>query len=425
MEKTERRMTANTPRISSSGPIAMPIDSEDKEILVGLPIEHITADAQRTRGLLFLGLAVAGAQVTMAIQIGLNANFLAGEIGVSGFQLGILEATRESCGVIAFAVLAILTGIAEPFIGTAMLMLLAVGLGCYYFAQNYLWVLLLSLVWSQGLHVWMPLPNSMTLALAEPRRAGHRLGQIQAIGAAGFGGGLIVALALSFVGVPMRPMYLLAGAMATLAAASCLGIPQQIKARGPRLVFRRRYGLYYVLSLLEGWRRQISMSFAGFLLVKQYNTPLEVILLLMAGVQAIGYFVSPRVGRLIDRIGERRILLFYYSCLTAFFVGYALIPIRLVLYVLFVIDNAFFVFAIALTTYVNRIAPKSEHTPTLSMGVAMNHVAAVAMPFIGGVLWKVSGYPWVFLIGAVAAAVSILAALRVPRHTAAGFSIPH
>jgi MFS family permease len=295
-----------------------------------------------------------------------------------------------------------------------MLMLLAVGLGSYFFAQNYLWVLLLGLIWSQGLHVWMPLPNSMTLALAEPGRAGHRLGQIQAAGAAGFGGGLIVALVLTLVRVPMRPMYLLAGTMAILAAASCLRIPRQIKAPGPRLVFRRRYGLYYILSLLEGWRRQISMSFAGFLLVKVYHTKLEIILLLWTIVQVIGYIASPRVGRLIDRIGERRILLFYYSCLTAFFAGYALIPIRLVLYGVFVIDGAFFVFAMALTTYVNRIAPKSEHTPTLSMGVAMNHVAAVTMPFVGGILWE-SGHQWTFLIGTAAAVLSIGAAMRLPK----------
>jgi len=398
----------------------MPLDSEDRAMLDVLPMEPITAAAQRRRGLLFVGLAVAGAQVTMALQIGLNANFLADELGVTPLQLGLLEATRETCGVIAFAILAILAGIAEPLIGTAMLMLLAVGLGSYYFAQNYLWVLLLGLIWSQGLHVWMPLPNSMTLALAEPGRAGHRLGQIQAVGAVGFGGGLILALFLTLAHVPMRPMYLLAGAVAIMAAASCLGIPRQIKAPGPRLVFRRHYSLYYVLSFLEGWRRQISFSFANFLLVKQYHTKLEIILVLMTIVQVIGYLASPHVGRLIDRIGERRILLFYYSCLTILFIGYALIPIRSVLYALFIIDGAFFVFVMALTTYVNRIAPKSEHTATLSMGVAMNHVAAVAMPFVGGLLWKNLGYQSAFLVGVPAAALSIFVALRLPPHVPSG-----
>ena len=57
---------------------------------------------------------------------------------------------------------------AEPLIAAGTLVFVGVGLGSYaYVPKDYLWVILLSLVWSQGLHVWMPLPNSMALGLAE------------------------------------------------------------------------------------------------------------------------------------------------------------------------------------------------------------------------------------------------------------------
>ena len=69
----------------------------------------------------------------------------------------------------------------------------------------------------------------------------------------------------------------------------------------------------------------------------------------------------------------------------------------------------------AQTTYVNRIAPPSEHTATLSMGVAMHHVAAASMPLFGGILWKFAGHEWTFLIGALAAAASIPVVMRLPR----------
>jgi predicted MFS family arabinose efflux permease len=93
------------------------------------------------------------------------------------------------------------------------------------------------------------------------------------------------------------------------------------------------------------------------------------------------------------------------------------VPAKGLLYAIFVLDGAFFVFAVGLTTYVSRIAPASEHTPTLSMGVAMNHVAAVTMPFLGGLLWNSLGYRWAFLIGIPAAVASILIVLRLPRET--------
>ena len=362
----------------------------------------------------FVGAAVAMVGVAMAIQMGVNDNFLVGELNLAGFQKGVLEAAREACGIVALAVLAILAGLAEPLVGMAMLVLVCAGLGSYAFVPDFAWLIATSVVWSQGLHVWMPLPASMTLSLAEPGRAGFRLGQVRAAGSAGFAIGIVMALGLTLVGVRIRPMFLLAGAAAFLGAMACLGVPRGIKTPGPRLVFRRRYGLYYLLSLLEGWRKQIFICFAGFLLVRVYHTKLEVMLLLFGMVQVIGYFASPRVGRLIDRVGERRILVFYFACLILFFVGYAFIRERYVLYVLFVVDNAYFVFATALTTYVSRIAPSREHTPTLGMGVAMNHVAAVLMPLVGGLLWKYLGYQWAFLVGAAAAAVSVFVARHVP-----------
>jgi MFS family permease len=176
---------------------------------------------------------------------------------------------------------------------------------------------------------------------------------------------------------------------------------------GPRIVIRRQYWRYYLLSFLEGWRKQMSITFAGFLLVKQFNAPVTHILAMSGIVQVVGYFASPRVGKLIDRVGERRVLTFYYVCLSVLFLGYALIPNRNVLYGIYLIDSAFFVFGMAISTYVGRIAPHAERTATLSMGIACNHVAAVLMPLASGLLWNTLGYQWAFFIGVLAAVTSI------------------
>jgi len=380
---------------------------------------HGLTEAQCRRGRLCLFLAVGGVGFALALQMGLNANFLAEDIGISGLQIGILEAVRESCGIWALALLAVLAGFSEPVVGMVMLMVTAVGLAGYTYAPDYAWVMFLSVVWSQGLHVWMPLPQSMALALAEPNRAGYRLGQLGAAGSAGFGAGLLTGYGLALVGVPMRPMYLIAGAIAVLAGLACLGIPKGIATKRPRLVFRKRYGLYYLLCFLEGWRKQIFICFAGFLLVKEFHTPLTTMLVLYALVRLIGFFTAPWVGRLIDRIGERPILVFYFASLALFFLGYAVIRSRWILYGIFVADNAFFVFAMALGTYVNKLVPANERTPTLSMGVAMNHLAAVSMPLLGGLLWSALGYQYAFYLGVVAAALSVIPSLYVGTRTVA------
>jgi predicted MFS family arabinose efflux permease len=375
------------------------------------------ADAERRRGFLFLSLAAAGVSFAIALQTSLNSNFLVGEIGISGRQAGFLEAVRESCGIAAFGILALLAGLGEPLVATLVLLLVSAGLSAYAFVPTYGWVMAMSVVWSQGLHVWMPLPNSMALALAEPERTGARLGQVGAAGALGSAVGLALALGLSLLGVKIRPLYLLGGAAALAASLACLGIPRVIRTPRQSLVFRRRYFTYYVLNFLEGWRKQITVAFAGFLLVRVHGASLPVMIALSAGIQAIAYVASPRVGRLIDRVGERRVLFLYYAMVTAMVLCYAFVRVKGLLYAVYVVDNATFALAMAITSYVGRLAPRAERTQTLSMGVAANHVASVAMPFVGGILWSALGYRWAFLLGIPAAAASIAVVARLPRAT--------
>jgi predicted MFS family arabinose efflux permease len=375
---------------------------------------HNDKEQHRRRSIFFLCIAVGGVGFSLSLQIALNANFAVEEMHMSGFEQGLLEMFRESCGIFALGILVVLAGFAESWIGAVSLVFLGFGLSCYAFVPNYFWLVAASLVWSQGLHIWMPLPNSMALALAEPGQSGRRIGQLQAAGAAGSGLGLVVALILRIAGISIRPLYIVAGSAAIIAAVACLYIPRMIKSEKPVLVLRRRYGLYYLLNFLEGWRKQIFLAFAAFLLVKVYDTSLTTILAMWIVTQAIGWFSSPAVGRLIDRIGERRILVFYYAFMTLCFVGYAFIRNKYVLYGVFLLDSSFFVFAMALTTYIGRLVPPNEKTMTLSMGVAMNHIAAVSMPLAGGLLWKYLGYQWTFLIGSAAAAASVWVASRVP-----------
>lgn len=384
---------------------------------------ELHVEARRRRGIFFVSAAVAAVSFAIMAQIGLNDNFLAngpalGGLGIDGFQKGVIEAARETCGITALGVLALLAGMAEQVIGFLSITVFAVGLGAYCGVYDYRWVVVLSVIWSQGLHVWMPLPNSMVLSLAEPGRTGYRLGQLQAVGSVASGVALVVCWGMCALHVPIRPIYVVAGLVAFAGACACLAIPSGIKTPGPRFVFRRRYALYYLLCFLEGSRKQIFLAFAGFLLVKQYDTPLPYMILLMAVVQGLNWVVSPPIGRLIDRLGERRVLMFYSACMVVFFVGYAFIPSRPLLWGLFILDNVLFSLGMALTTYVRKIAPPSEHTPTLSMGVAMNHVAAVLVPLGGAFLWKYMGFQSAFLAGAAIAGVGVLVASWLPKQTA-------
>lgn len=369
-------------------------------------------DTHRARTFLLIAVALVG--FTMSLQIALNANFVADDMHITGMQQGLLEAVRESCGMLALGVLAVLVGMSEPRIAVLMLVLLSAGLSAYAIVPSFHWLLVASFVWSQGFHVWAPLPSSMALAIADKGHEGRSLGSLGAAGAIGSVAALLLALVLNHFGITIRPMWFVAGLASLLAAAACTQIPRDIRAPRARLILRKRYRLFYLLQFLEGWRKQIFIAFASFMLVKVYHTDISTMLLLFLAANALGWFVAPLVGRYIDRFGERKVLLFYYLAMMAVFAAYATVRDPRIIYVLFVLDSVLFACTMALTTYVGRLAPASEQTATLSAGVAANHVASVIMPLVGGLLWESYGYQWAFYAGAVMATLTLIPVMFIP-----------
>jgi MFS family permease len=372
-------------------------------------------EAARKRGRFYLALTVAMVGFALSLQVGLNPNFVAQTMAITGEQQGMLEGSRESCGIIALGVLALLTGMSEPRIGVFMLVLMSAGLSAYSAVPSFGWLVMASFIWSQGFHVWVPLPGSMAMALGDRGKEGKAMGTLGAAGAIGSASAIALALGLHLLGLTVRPMFLLAGAAGLAAAFFCSRIPKDIKAPGARLIIRKKYWLYYVLQFLEGWRKQIFIAFAGFMLVREYGTPLWLMLVLALITQTLGWFVAPLTGRIIDKLGEKKVLLFYYATMAIVCGCYARIQHAYVLYGLYVADSVLFSCNMALTTYVGRLAPREEHTATLSAGVAANHVAAVMMPLVGGVLWKLYGYQWAFYMGAVMAVVTLVPVMMLPR----------
>jgi predicted MFS family arabinose efflux permease len=192
--------------------------------------------------------------------------------------------------------------------------------------------------------------------------------------------------------------------MAILAISKNIG-----QAEKPRMVFNPKYGLYYILTLLEGCRKQVFLTFAVFLLVRNYHTPLSVVAGLMIINNIINFATSEWIGKMVDKFGEKKVLIICYSAAIPVFIGYASIGIPLLLYTLYCLDNLFYIGSIGSTTYLHKIAKPQDLHPTLAMGVSFNHAAAVAVPLIGGLLWAKYGHAVAFYGGAAVVALSVMA----------------
>jgi MFS family permease len=353
-----------------------------------------------------------------AIYSGVFQNFLRDAYGPDPLQLGNLESLREIPGLLAALTAGTLVALAESRVAGLGLILTGVGIGLTGNVSGYVSLVLITVFWSVGFHLWAAVSPAITLTLAKGKEGGRHLGQISAVGATA----TLVALGLSTLvsrfapNLDYRLYFYAAGICISIGGLYCLLLSHHAaSATRARLVLRREYGLFYLLTFLDGCRRQIFGIFASFTLIAVYKAPLGAMLFIQFVSAILAAATAPAIGRLVDRIGERRPLIFYSAALVVLFIGYATFQNREILFVLFLIDRVLFSFSVGYTTYLHRIVRPNELTPCVSMGVTMNHIAAVTVPVGGAWLWKLtSNYQLPFWIGVGVAFISLLANYKLP-----------
>ena len=80
---------------------------------------------------------------------------------------------------------------------------------------------------------------------------------------------------------------------------------------------------------------------------------------------------------------------------------------------LYILDHLFFSLAIAIKTYFQKIADPADMASTAGVAFTINHIAAVVIPVIFGLIWLVSPAA-VFLLGAAMVVVSLVLAQNIP-----------
>lgn len=374
-----------------------------------------------------------------AVYTGVFQNFLRDSgMGVTASRLGQLESLREVPGLLAALTAGSLVALAESRVAGLGLLITALGIGATGFMGHYSALIAITVFWSVGFHLWASVSSAITLTLARGKEGGRHLGRMSAIGAAATLAGLATALVLAFLlPKPVTPgvsghaagfnhtvyivSFAIAGIAILLSALLCwqLSTPHATEqAPRARIILRREYGLFYLLTFLEGCRRQIFSIFASFALILVYHQPLGRMLALQFINSILITLTAPAIGKLVDRRGERGPLTFYSIGLIVVFLGYATSRTVGALYALFLIDNILFTFGVGFTTYLHRIVRPGELTPCLSMGVTTNHIAAVTVPVGGAWLWDhYHNYQLPFWVGVTIACVSLVATRWLP-HTA-------
>jgi len=210
-------------------------------------------------------------------------------------------------------------------------------------------------------------------------------------------------------------MYMIIGGL--IAAVALWGFSRKPTGVGmisqrKRMIFRRRYWLYYFLTFMAGARRQIFMAFAVLLLVQKFNYSVQAVTALFVVNNSVNFFLSPLIGRAIIRFGERRVLSLEYASLIVVFLAYAATDSKWAAGGLYILDHIFFNFSMAINTFFQKMGDPRDVAPSMAVGFTINHIAAVFLPAIGGYLWIID-YRIPFIAGAAMALISLIAVQQI------------
>ncbi len=364
-------------------------------------------------------------------------NFAVEELGVSAGQIGLIQSVREIPGLMGFVMGFLVLWLSEMRVMGLSVLLLGLGVVLTGWSSTFSTLLLGTLVMSFGFHFFYPSSSSLVLmghGQEETPRVLGRLGSVAALASA-LG---TVAIWVFVDGVQIGPLSIPAwgyrtllyvvGGLVTVGSLFTLrdGRRQIAQHRRRKVVFRRDYWLYYALTFLMGCRRHIFSTFAIFLLVQVHGISVRQAATLFLFNNLVSTYSAAQLGRVVARFGERKVLTINFIGLIAVFVGYAYISYLPLLYVLFVLDNLFFGFSLAVDSYFQKIAHAPEEiSSNVGLAQTINHISALAVPVLGGILWEKVAPSATFLAGVIIVVIALgLVQFIRPRPAPAPMAVP-
>lgn len=336
-------------------------------------------------------------------------NFAVHVIDLNGSHIGILQSVREIPGFLALLVVYALFIIKEHRLSALSVLVLGIGVAATGLFPTFYGLLFTTLIMSFGFHYFETTNQSLTLQYFDEKTSPVVFGKLRSLASAS---NVCTGTMIFFLASVMNytQLYLLFGILIIGAAAWALSrnpTDKNIIPQRKRMILKKRYWLFYFLTFMAGARRQIFVAFAVFLLVKKFEFSVQEIAVLFLVNNIINYFLSPFIGRCIVRFGERSVLSLEYFSLIIIFISYAMVESKTVVAFLYVADHIFFNFAIAIRTFFQKIADPRDIAPSMAVGFTINHIAAVFLPAVGGLLWMVD-YRIPFIGGAVFSFFSLM-----------------
>ena len=360
-----------------------------------------------------LTLLITG--LSYGIHKGMIDNYLSEVVSMGEFDRGVAEFFRELPGLfLVFILAAFYWFSAEKMykIGSVIMM---IGMGMLSIVSPTKILVILSIfIYSLGEHIQLGMKNTLTLNYAKPGRGGTALGYQNSVHQIGTLAGYLVIIGVFAVFAKYKPyrLFFAVSALilvyATIVTMRITGNSETDETRR-RFYFRRKFTKYYMLEIFYGARKQVFFTFGPYVLIRQYGASAMVISILFAVSAICTYVFSPLIGRIIDRLGYKIVMVSdtLILVIVCFFYGFShhLFPMNIAFLVCclnYILDSIISLASMASNVYVQDISDgPDEMRATISTGVSVNHLITVFIALFGGWVWQTLGVEMLFILSAV------------------------
>lgn len=361
---------------------------------------------------LFLSLLLSA--IGFGLYKGVIDNYMAEVVRINEMDRGVTEFFRELPGLLLVLILAVFYRFSAEKMYKMGLIIMVAGMALQAFVSPVkLLVILAIFLYSTGEHIQLGMKNTLSLEYSKNGYGGQALGfqnSIYQIGNLVGYVAVIGAFAVVSNSTLFKPVFIAATifmVLAMLAAFRLTGQSETDKSKS-RFYFKKKFRKYYMLEVFYGARKQVFFTFGPYVLILFYGADAGVISLLFAISAVSCFFLAPLVGKLIDRIGYKPVMIgdTLILVIVCFFYGFAhhifdMHTAFIVCCVNYVLDSVISLASMASNVYVQDISDsKEEMRATISTGISVNHAITIFIALLGGWIWKVLGIETLFILSA-------------------------
>ena len=350
------------------------------------------------------------------LQKGILDNYLAEIVAMSEFDRGVLEFFRELPGLMLVGILAVMYRFSAENIYKIGALVALVGLMMLSLVPASRVLVTLSIcIYSLGEHIQLGMKNSLGVHYAKPGKSGLSLGKQHSFYDMGTLAGFLIIIVLFRIisgnSTTFRIIFAVSAALVLAGFVASLKMTGTSKTDSSkrRFYFRKKFTKYYILEVTYGARKQVFFTFGPYLLVLHYGANASVMSMLFAISAICGTILSPYVGKLIDRIGYKTVMISdtLLLVIVCFFYGFSeyFFSVRVSFVIccaMYVMDSIISLASMASNVYVQELSDGPEETrATIATGVSVNHFVTIFVALLGGWVWRATGIQTLFTISAV------------------------